>query len=92
MNKVFVAYARSDRQIEVEMDWLSGETVGELIERSEIQKQFPEIDLAINKVGIFSQFRELDDEPKSGDRVEIYRSLKIDPKVARRKRASNSSS
>lgn len=91
MDKVFVAYARSDRQVELEMDWLSGETVGELIMRSEIQKQFPEIDLTINKVGIFSHLCDLDDEPQVGDRVEVYQPLKIDPKAVRRKRARKSS-
>ncbi len=87
MDKVFVAYGRSEQQVELEIDWLSGETVGELIKRSGILTQFPEIDLAINKVGIFSQLCELDDEPQVGDRIEIYRPLKIDPKESRRKRA-----
>ena len=87
MDKVFVAYATLEQQAELEVAWLSGETVGELIERSEICKQFPEIDLMINKVGIFNQLCDLDDEPQAGDRVEIYRPLKIDPKESRRNRA-----
>ncbi len=87
MDKVFVAYADPDRQVELELEWLSGETVGDLIMRSEICKQFPEIDLVINKTGIFSQLCDLDDEPQVGDRVEIYRPLKIDPKESRRNRA-----
>ncbi len=87
MDKVFVAYADPDRQTELEMNWLSGETVEDLIKRSEIFSQFPEIDLNINKVGIFSKLCELDDEPQVGDRVEIYRALKIDPKESRRNRA-----
>ena len=87
MGKVFVAYADPDRQVELELEWLSGEIVGDLIKRSEICKQFSEIDLMINKVGIFSQLCDLDDEPQVGDRVEIYRPLKIDPKESRRNRA-----
>ena len=87
MDKVYIAYATFDRQIELEMDWLSGETVGELIERSEIITQFPEIDLTVNQIGIFSRLCELDDEPGVDDRVEIYRPLKIDPKESRRNRA-----
>ncbi len=87
MDKVYVAYATPERQIELELEWLSGETVEDLIKRSEILVQFPEIDLEINKVGLFSQLCELDDEPQVGDRVEIYRALKIDPKESRRNRA-----
>ncbi len=90
MDKVYIAYATPDRQIELEMDWLSGETIGELILRSEFISQFPEIDLTINQVGIFSQLCDLDDEPCVDDRVEIYRPLKIDPKESRRNRAKQS--
>ncbi len=88
MAKVFVAYATVEHQVELELDWLAGETVEELIQRSAIIEQFPEIDLAKNKVGLFGKLCELDDEPHEGDRVEIYRPLKIDPKQSRRNRAA----
>jgi len=91
MAKVIVAYATLDRQVELEMEWLSGESVGELVQRSGILLKFPEIDMAYNKVGIFSHLCDLDDEPEMGDRVEIYRPLKIDPKESRRNRAKGRS-
>ncbi len=87
MDKVYVAFGTPERQVELELDWQAGETVGELIERSGVCDQFPEIDLAINKTGIWSKLCSLEDEPEPGDRVEIYRPLKVDPKEARRKRA-----
>lgn len=64
-----------------------GETVRAVIESSGILKDCPEIDLSSNKVGVFSKLRELDDEVKNGDRIEIYRPLLLDPKQARRLRA-----
>lgn len=38
-------------------------------------------------VGIFGEPAALDTRLRDGDRVEVYRPLKIDPKEARRKRA-----
>lgn len=87
MAKVYVAYATVKKQLEIELDWLPGETVAEVIKRSKIMDTFPEIDLAINKVGLFGKVCQLDDEPRDADRIEIYRPLKIDPKESRRNRA-----
>jgi putative ubiquitin-RnfH superfamily antitoxin RatB of RatAB toxin-antitoxin module len=41
-----------------------------------------------NPVGIFGKRVTMDTRLADGDRVEIYRPLKLDPKEARRKRAS----
>jgi len=62
-------------------------TVETIIERSGILEIFPEIDLAKQKVGIFSQIVQLNHKVTSESRIEIYRPLLIDPKEARRKRA-----
>lgn len=62
-------------------------TVEEAIRRSGIMDQCPEIDLAVNKVGIFGKAATLDAKLYPGDRVEIYRPLIADPKEARKKRA-----
>lgn len=47
----------------------------------------PEIDLALNRVGIFGKLKTLDTVLRDKDRVEIYRPLIADPKESRRKRA-----
>ncbi len=52
-----------------------------------VLEAFPDIDLAKNKVGIFSKLVKLDESLRDKDRVEIYRSLIADPKEVRRKRA-----
>lgn len=45
-----------------------------------------------NQVGIFGKRVTMDTPLANGDRVEIYRPLAMDPKEARRKRATRNSS
>jgi putative ubiquitin-RnfH superfamily antitoxin RatB of RatAB toxin-antitoxin module len=61
--------------------------VEQAIRQSDILQRYPEIDLAINKIGIFSKVCKLTDLLHDGDRIEIYRPLIIDPKEARKARA-----
>ncbi|MDB5783069.1 RnfH family protein [Caballeronia mineralivorans] len=63
-----------------------GVTVREAIEASGLLARFPEIDLNVQKVGVFGKIRPLDEVLVDRDRVEIYRPLKVDPKVARQRR------
>lgn len=62
-------------------------TIRQAIELSGLLQKFPQIDLNQSKVGIYSKLKELNTVLHDGDRVEIYRELKVDPKEARRKRA-----
>ena len=48
---------------------------------------FPELVLEELSVGVNSSVLALDSPVSSGDRVEVYRPLLVDPKEARRKRA-----
>jgi len=82
-----VAYARSDKQLIIPLQVTESCTVEQAIELSGVLGQFPEIDLAVNKVGIFSKICPLTSRLQENDRVEIYRSLAIDPMEARRQRA-----
>lgn len=86
--KVEVAYARPEEQLIVPLEVESGVTVEEAIEQSRIRNHFPEIDLKVNKVGIFGKLTKLSNILRDGDRVEIYRPLIADPKEVRRKRAA----
>lgn len=83
---VEVAYATSkvQRIIVIQVD--EGCTIQDAIDHSGMLEIFPEINLAKQKVGIFSQQKLLTDRLRHNDRVEIYRPLIIDPKEARRKR------
>ena len=86
--QVEVAYARRDAQALLSVTGDPGLTVREAIDRSGILGRFPEIDLAINKVGIFGKLAKLDQPLVNGDRVEIYRPLIADPTAQRKKRAA----
>jgi putative ubiquitin-RnfH superfamily antitoxin RatB of RatAB toxin-antitoxin module len=86
--RVEVAYALEDEQAIIPVEGEKGLTARQAIERSSILKRFSEIDLAVNRVGVFGKVTELDHVLEPGDRVEIYRPLIADPKEARRKRAA----
>jgi len=59
----------------------------EAILLSRIAEEFPEIDTATARLGIFGRPVTPDTVLGDSDRVEIYRPLAIDPKEARRRRA-----
>jgi putative ubiquitin-RnfH superfamily antitoxin RatB of RatAB toxin-antitoxin module len=82
-----VAYAAARSQTILRLRVKSGTTVGEAIKQSGMLEQFPEIDLGLNKVGIFGKLARTDTMLRDRDRVEIYRALIADPKEARRRRA-----
>lgn len=86
--KVEVAFARADQQRLVVVQVNVGSTLRAAIERSGILREFPEINLDQQKVGIFSKPAKLDQVLRPGDRVEIYRALVANPKEARKKRAA----
>lgn len=87
MIKIEVVYATEKYVETVSLSLDYGSTVSAAIEKSEIIKKHPEINIDENKVGIYSKLCELDTVLEDGDRVEIYRPLKADPKEARRSRA-----
>lgn len=86
--KVEVSFARPDSQVIIPLKVERGATVEDAIRQSNIMETFPEIDLAVNKVGIFGKLGKLENTLREGDRVEIYRKLIADPKEVRRKRAA----
>lgn len=87
--KVEVAYALPEQQVILEVMVAEGTTAEQAVELSGMLKQFPEIDLSVNKVGIFGKLGKKTAELKAGSRVEIYRPLIADPKEVRRKREAD---
>jgi len=85
--KVEVVYASKSEQCLLLIDVPRDSTVEQVIHLSGILIRFPEIDLHKQKIGIFSEIKQLSDIVNEGDRVEIYRPLLIDPKEARRARS-----
>lgn len=87
---VEVAYALPQKQYLQRVTLEEGATVEQAILASGILTLRDDIDLAKNKVGIFSRPVKLLDVVQDGDRVEIYRPLIADPKELRRQRAEKS--
>jgi putative ubiquitin-RnfH superfamily antitoxin RatB of RatAB toxin-antitoxin module len=96
--EVQLCYARPDLQILQTLQLPEGSTVQQAILHSGILQRVPELaqlagldqlaqlDSALVKVGIFNKLKTLETVLREHDRVEIYRPLLIDPKVARRQR------
>jgi len=85
---VEVAYALPEKQSLVTIEVEKGATLKDAIEASGILESFKQIDLTKDKVGIFSKFASLDTILREKDRIEIYRSLVVDPKEVRKERAA----
>ncbi|WKJ89549.1 RnfH family protein [Methylomonas montana] len=85
---VGVCYAQADRQIWLRLEVPEGSTIAEAIELSGVLKQYPEIDLETQKVGVFGKLAKLDAVVKEGDRVEIYRKITADPAQVERRRVA----
>ena len=84
---VSVVYAEAARLFEMALRLPRDATVGEAIEASRVRELRPDIEINAEHVGVFARKASLDTRLRDGDRVEIYRPLKIDPKEARRRRA-----
>ncbi len=66
----------------------AGTTVIEAIRTTDLPRRFPDLDILAAPVGIFGRRVMHDTVLKEGDRIEIYRPLSVDPREARRRRAS----
>ncbi|MBK1850651.1 MULTISPECIES: RnfH family protein [unclassified Marinobacter] len=93
MPQVEVAYARPDKQEIVKIQVPEGTSAIEAVKLSGIAAIFPEIDADSIDMGIFGKVikKPAEHELRDGDRVELYRPLKIDPKQARLNRAKKKS-
>lgn len=85
--EIEIAYALPHLQILKSIVVRTGDTAGQVIHQSGLLDQFPDISLKINRVGIFGKPVSLNTILNPNDRLEIYRSLIIDPKKARQIRA-----
>ncbi|TGN40558.1 RnfH family protein [Marinobacter confluentis] len=89
MIRVEVAFARPDRQEIIALNVEEGISAVDAVKQSGIVTLFPEIDPDTANMGIFGKAIKAPEshQLRDGDRVEIYRPLKIDPKQARLNRA-----
>lgn len=85
--QVEVVYGTPNKQELLTVTLDDGIDVEQAITQSGILSIFPEIDLKINKVGIWNRAVKLNDIVNDLDRIEIYRPLIADPKEVRKRRA-----
>ena len=86
--QIGITYSEPAQQFWVNIDVPEGATVREAIERSGVLKQFPHLDLAAQKVGVFGKVVKPDSALRAGDRVEIYRAITCDPQTVPRRDAA----
>lgn len=86
--RVEVVYALPENQRVVLVELEEGARVVDAVRESGLGVLHPGIDAADPAVGIFGHRVASETPLRDGDRVEIYRPLLIDPKTARRAKAS----
>jgi putative ubiquitin-RnfH superfamily antitoxin RatB of RatAB toxin-antitoxin module len=85
--KISLVYSPAPRQVrEWTLALAAGSTVAQALAVSRVFEDFPELQAARLVLGIWGRKCSLTDLLHECDRVEIYRGLRVDPKVARRER------
>jgi putative ubiquitin-RnfH superfamily antitoxin RatB of RatAB toxin-antitoxin module len=84
---VEVAYALPGRQRVVRVPLREGMTALEAVRAAALEREFPELADVAPVLGIFGRRVEHGQPLRDGDRVEVYRPLKFDPREARRRAA-----
>jgi hypothetical protein len=93
MLKVEVVYALAQRSICKALQLPPGASIADALKLAAADENFQDLDLAnAAAVGVFGKVTGRDQPLKDGDRIEIYRPLLEEPKLARRKRASGNAS
>lgn len=87
MIHVTVAYAPEARKVcEITLELPTGATLEQALQASGIGQRFPGLDLDAATVGVWGRKVKHGHILRDQDRMEIYRPLRVDPKVARRER------
>ncbi|HSI53761.1 MAG: RnfH family protein [Ramlibacter sp.] len=85
--RVVVLYSPAPRVVhEWPLELPPGANVLQALEASGLRAGFPDADLLSAPAGIWGRKARPEHVLREGDRVEIYRPLKVDPKLARRER------
>lgn len=84
---ITLIFASAPRTVhETSLKLLTGVTIAQALEQSGLLSHFPEIQDQDLALGIWGRKAHRHTSLRDGDRVEIYRDLRVDPKVARRER------
>ena len=83
-----IVYAHPQHSILKSLELERGATIADALAAVAGEPAFSGVDLENSPVGVFGRLARRDDTLNDGDRIEIYRPLLEEPKLARRKRAS----
>jgi len=83
--QIGVAYSENSQQVWMTIEVPEDATVADAIAASGILARFPQIDLDVQKTGVFGRIVKLDATLRAGDRVEIYRPITCDPQSVPRR-------
>ena len=87
MLNVEIVYAQTERSIAKSLKLPQGARIADALAQAASDQEFSGVDLGRATVGIFGKVAPRDQLLKEGDRIEIYRPLLEEPKLARRKQA-----
>jgi putative ubiquitin-RnfH superfamily antitoxin RatB of RatAB toxin-antitoxin module len=85
--QIEVVAALPDRQLVIPLSVPVGTTVEQAIATASVDSRLPGFEVDQQRIGIFGRRCRPDRELAEGDRVELYRPLKADPKEVRRQLA-----
>jgi uncharacterized protein len=85
---VEVVYAQPKQSISKSLRLEAGATLADALTAAGGDAAFSGVDLENSPVGIFGKLAQRDLTLNDGDRIEIYRPLQEEPKLARRKRVT----
>ncbi len=86
--RVEVVYALPDVQHVVTLDVAAGTRVGTVLDKVAARAPFAALDLGRAAVGVFGEVVGREHVLRDGDRLEVYRPLKFDPRERRRELAA----
>jgi uncharacterized protein len=90
--EIVYAQAQAQRSISKSLRLSPGATMADALAEAAADPNFRGVDLMDSPVGIFGKVARRDVALQDGDRIEIYRPLLEEPKLARRKRSSRKAS
>ncbi len=84
--RVEVVWALPERAVVRVVELAPGTSVGEAIDASGIAGELGGMDIATMPIGCYGRIVDRHAAVADGDRLELYRPLRVDPKQARRER------
>ena len=88
--RIEIVYAQPHCSVVKSLNLPAGAIIADALSLVASDPDFRGVDLTGSAVGIFGKVARRDQQLKDGDRIEIYRPLVEEPKLARRKRLGKS--